>query len=205
MKAVLAVISFLVLSLSTVAQARDCQFEFDIDQAKVMATGYKFTEKVGVQGRFTGVKLNKTEKAASSEMLLKDLAVTVDLMTLDSGNALRDRNLRETLFSGILGDSVAVVSVKKINPKTLETELKINEKTQTIMFDYEFKDGMVVAKGTFDALAFALGDQLAALKKRCGSLHTGSDGQSVTWSEFALEVQAPLKRKCESSQPAKNK
>lgn len=178
------------------AKASKCTYQIDQEHSKLQGTGYKYTNKTGVTADFTGVELSKTEKAKSVAELLKGLVVTVDLMTLDSGNALRDKNLRETLFAGILGDSVAKVTVKKVTDDKISTELKINEKTQAIDFNYSVKNDILKATGQFDALSFALGEQIEALKKRCGSLHTGEDGKSVTWTDFALAVTAKLKKVC---------
>lgn len=192
----LALTFILLLSLQAQAKKQACTYEFDKENSKVEGTGYKYTEKAGVAGHFPGFKLNKLEKKASVEELLNGLVVMVDLVTLDSGNALRDKNMRETLFTGILGDSVATVTVKKVSKDKIETEMKLNEKTQGITFDYKVKGDTLTATGIFDSVKYALGDQLAALKKRCGSLHTGSDGKSVTWSDFALKVTAKLKKVC---------
>lgn len=176
--------------------ADKCTYQFDEENSVVEGTGYKYTEKVGVTGKFPGFKLNKNEKANSVKELLSGLQVTVDLVTLDSGNSLRDKNMRETLFSGILGDSVAVVSVDEVTDKQIKTTIKLNEKTQKVTFDYKKKEGRIEAEGVFDAMEYALGDQIAALKKRCGSLHTGSDGKSVTWTDFKLKVSAALTKNC---------
>ncbi len=172
--------SFLLFSSFGFGKDKSCTYEFDVENSKVEGTGYKYTEKTGVTGQFPGFELNKTEKAKTPKALLDGLVVTVNLVTLDSGNALRDKNMRETLFTGIVGDSKATVTVKKVSDKKIETELSLNEKTQKLEFEYSIKDDTISAKGTFDAVQFALGDQIAALKKRCGSLHTGSDGKSVT-------------------------
>lgn len=198
MKFILSLLFVLGFSTS-MAMAKDqaCSFEFDVDNSKVEGTGFKYTEKAGVTGVFPGVKLNKTAKASDPKELLKDLVVTVNLMTLDSGNAIRDKNMRETFFSGILGDSVAVVTVKEIKDKKIKAEIMINEKSQTIDFDYTMTKDSITAKGKFDAMKFALGDQIAALKKRCGSLHTGADNKSVTWTEFDLAVVAKIKKTCQ--------
>lgn len=173
-----------------------CDYSFDVENSVVEGTGFKYTEKTGVTGKFTGFKLNKTESKKSPKDLLNDLVVTVELMKLDSGNTIRDKNMRETLFAGILGDSVATVTVKKVMDKKISAEIKINEKTQMVDFDYSTNGQVMTATGVFDAMKFALGDQIAALKKRCGSLHTGSDGKSVTWTDFALKVTAKLKETC---------
>jgi len=196
MKILIATFITFSISLSYGKTVETCSFEFDVDNSKVEGTGYKYTEKTGVTAKFTGLKLHKVEKKPSIKELMKNVILTVDLMTLDSGNSLRDKNMRETLFSGILGDSVVVVTVKEVGNKKIDTEFKINEKTQSVSFEYSIKGDSVVAKGKFGLLKFAMGDQIAALKKRCGSLHTGSDGKSVTWSEFALTLNAKFKKVC---------
>lgn len=196
MKLIVSVLSLLFSVYAMAAEKGACSYKFNLEKSEIKGTGFKLTEKKGVAGSFTGFKLNKEETAKVEKDLLKDLVVTVDLMTLDSGNALRDKNLRETLFANIVGDSIVTVSVKSVTEKKIETELKLNDKTQKVMFDYTLKDGFITAKGSFDVLKFAMGDQVAALKKRCGSLHTGSDGKSVTWTDFDLLVKAKIDGKC---------
>ncbi len=186
----------LFLLLGSPLFAQDCQYEFNVEKAVVEGTGYKFTQKDAVTARFSGFKINQQLKQAKAIDLLNGLQVTVDLMTIDSGNSLRDQNMRETLFSGILGDSVATVTVKKVNQDKIEAELTINEKTKPIQFTAQINDQMISAEGKFDALDFVLTEQISALKKRCGSLHTGSDGKSVTWTDFKIAVKAPLKKVC---------
>ncbi len=194
-----SILTFSLILFSTLAFGKNqsCTYEFDVENSKVEGTGYKFTEKTGVTASFPGFELNKQSKAESPKALLDGLVVTVNLVTIDSGNALRDKNMRETLLTGILGDSVATVTVKKVTDKSIETEFKINEKTQKIDFKYSLKDSIMTAKGSFDVLKFAMGEQVAALKKRCGSLHTGADGKSVTWTEFDVAVTAMIKKNCQ--------
>lgn len=194
----MVLLSTLAFSMNVFASnEKTCSYKFDLEKSEIKGTGYKLTEKTAVSGQFTGFKLNKEETANKREDLFKNLVVTVDLMTLDSGNALRDKNLRETLFANIVGDSVVTVSVKKMTAKTIETDVKLNDKVQKVVFTYSFdKEGYILAQGTFDVLKFAMGDQVASLKKRCGSLHTGSDGKSVTWTDFNLSVKAKMTKKC---------
>jgi polyisoprenoid-binding protein YceI len=189
-------VGFLVFLFVGSAHA-NCTYSFDVDQSVVEGTGYKFTEKEGVTAVFEGVSLNNTKSVANKKDLLKDLVVTVDLLSIDSENALRDRNMRETLFANITNDSKVTVRVKKVGEKTMETEINLNNKTQPVTFDYQWTAKGIEAKGVFDALKYALGDQIAALKKTCGSLHTGADGKSVTWTDFDLSVKAVIKETCQ--------
>jgi polyisoprenoid-binding protein YceI len=197
MKSVLVAFVILLFSLNVLGAKTSCTYEFDTENSLVQGTGYKTTDKVGVTGQFPGIEINKQEKAKNPKDLLQGLVVTVNLVSLDSGNALRDKNMRETLFAGILGDSKATVTVKNVTDQVIATEVLLNEKTQKVDFTYSVKGDTIEAKGVFDALKYALGDQIAALKKRCGSLHTGADGKSVTWTDFDLSVIAKLKKTCQ--------
>lgn len=178
------------------AFAEKCTYEFDLDKSEVSGTGFKFTEKKAVKAKFLQFTLNKSEKKASVKELLDDLEVTVDLMALDSGDALRDKNLRETFFAAIIGNAEAKVQVKSVKKDVLETILHLNDKSLPVNFNYKIKGNTVEATGNFDAATFAMGDSVAALKKRCGSLHTGEDGVSKTWTEFDLAVKGVTKKVC---------
>ena len=184
------------LIFSLILQAKTCTYEFDEDNSVVEGTGFKFTEKTGVKAKFAQFDLNKMEKKASAKELLDGLKVTVNLMSIDSGNALRDKNMRETLFANLIGDSQAIVEVTKVKAKEIETLLHLNDKKLPINFSYTMKKGIIEAKGSFDAINFAMNDAIVSLKKRCKSLHTGSDGKSVTWSDFDLSVKAAIKKVC---------
>lgn len=177
--------------------ADNCTYQFIKEESVIEGIGYKYTKKTGVTATFPGFELQSNKAQKSVQDLLRGNSVSVNLVTINSGNSLRDNNLRETLLTGILGDSVAKVSVKKVTEKKISTQMSLNGKEQEISFDYTIKGGLLTAKGRFDALKFALGDQIAALKKRCGSLHTGSDGKSVTWSDFAIVLKAKVKKQCE--------
>lgn len=185
-----------LFSFQVHSQGKNCRYNFDRDKSLVQATGYKFSDKVGVTATFEGVELNSNKEQKNKKDLLNGLVVSVDLLSIDSENSLRDMNLRETLFANILGDSKVTVAVEKVTDKKIETKVTLNQKSQKVVFDYKMTDSGVEAKGLFDALKYSLGDQIAALKKRCGSLHTGEDGKSITWTDFDLEVKAYFKKTC---------
>jgi len=183
-------------SFQVQSKAQSCLYSFDLDKSLVQGTGYKFTDKLGVTATFAGVELNSNKAQKNKKDLFNGLVVSVDLLSIDSENGLRDMNMRETLFANILGDSKVTVAVEKVTDKKIETKITVNQNSQKVLFDYKMTDSGIEAKGLFDALKFALGDQIAALKKRCGSLHTGDDGKSVTWTDFDLEVKAYFKKTC---------
>ena len=188
---------FCCFIFSLTAFSSNCTYEFDPAHSVIQGTGYKFTEKMEVNGSFTGFKLSKNEKKKSIRELLKGLEVTVDLTTLNSGDSMRDKNISETLFSGFSGGPVVRVSVEKVTDKTIETRLKMNNRSQRVIFNYKIKAGVLRAKGHFNILEYALGEQMGKFKKRCGLLHIGKDKKIVTWTDFGLGVTAKIKKTCQ--------
>ena len=192
---------FLFLFFSTSAFAEDCTYQFDIKNSLVQGTGYKFTDKQGVTAKFKSFNLSRNTKQKSLEDLIKGLVITVDLKSLDSGDPLRDRNILETLFAKLVGGLTAVVSVKNLTDKSIQTELKINNRSQKVKFDYSVQEDVLTARGQFDSLQYGFGKQIENLKKRCGPLHVGKDGKSVTWTDFGLSVKAKILKVCKKAKP----
>ena len=194
--AILFSVLFFAQNILAASAAGNCLYSFDVDNSVVEGTGFKTTQKVGVAGKFLKFSTNSKGKKKSVKELLEGLVVTVDLMSVDSGNAIHDKNLREAFFSLLSENSKAQVTVKSVSEKELVTELSVHGKKKDVRFAYEIKKDVVEAKGSFDALDFAMTEAMDALKKRCGALHTGSDGKSKTWSTFDLRVEARLLKAC---------
>ena len=178
------------------AFAEECTYQFDSKKILIQGTGYKFSNKTGVTGKFSDFAIARDKKAKSVKALLQDLVVTVNLASLSAGNPLRDKNIKETLFSKLVGGSQVTVSVRKVTRKNISARLDINKNSQDVSFDYRVKDDTLVAQGTFNALKYGLGKQIEAFKKRCGSQHKGPDGKKVTWMDFDLKVTAPIIKNC---------
>ena len=190
---------FLSLSLlfSFNALAKKCTYQLEPQKTLIQGTGYKFSNKTGVTGKFKDVTISPNKKAKSIKKLLQDLVVTVNLKSLSAGNPLRDKNIGETLFAKLAGGSMVKVSVQKVTGNKIATRLEINKNSQEVLFDYSIKNGTLIAQGSFNALKYGLGEQIAAFKKRCGSQHKGKDGKKVTWLDFDLKVTAPITKTCQ--------
>ncbi len=188
---------FCSFMLPLAAFSEDCTYQFDLKNSSIQGTGYKFTKKMGVSGYFPDFKLSKNGKKKSVMELLKGLVVTVNPATLDSGNPVRDKNMTETLFFGLAGGSEVTVSVENVTDTNIETQLKINNRTRKVIFTYSIKEGVLTARGRFNAFEYALGRHIEALKKRCGPLHTGQNGKSVTWTDFDLSGTAKIIKTCQ--------
>ena len=160
---------------------------------KLKELGLSLRKKKGVTAVFKDYSLNKAT-SDSVDNLLKGLEVSVDLKSLDSDSWVRDRNLRKTLFKALKNESKAVVKVKSVEAKTLKTSLLLNGVEKAIDFQLTRTADQLVATGSFDALDFMMKPAIDALIDKCKGLHTGGDGKSKTWSDFALRVTAQLKK-----------
>ena len=65
-------VSFVVL-FALPAWAENCQMKMDKKSIKVEWTGYKFTEKEGVTGKFEKVKVTSSMEGADIHSVVKDI------------------------------------------------------------------------------------------------------------------------------------
>ncbi|MCB0379342.1 MAG: YceI family protein [Bdellovibrionales bacterium] len=195
MKSLAILIALITLSIPALAE-KNCQFRFDLENSVVEGTGFKFTKKTGVTGKFPKFTLNNEDAKKEIKDLLKGLIVTVDTMTVETNNNLRDQNLREAFFSVLADNAEAKVEVKKVLDKKIEALVHLNGQSKPVSFTYKVGKDSIEAEGSIDAMDFAMTDAMASLVKRCGSLHTDKDGKSKTWSDFKLHVKAALKKVC---------
>jgi|GEM_PF-1264989 len=186
--------------------ADKCSYAIDTKNSVIEATGYKFTEKKAVGAKILGVTFGDTKSVPSGDSvqaLFEGLVVNVDLMTLDSGNGIRDNNLREHLLSYLKGEAVAKVSVKTYKNQKMQTVMNLNGVDKDVTFKVEektdAKGAAITATSSIEGADFLMGKGLAALAKRCKSLHTGSDGKAKTWSDFGLKVSVKLLKTCSPS------
>ena len=170
-----------------------CKISFDASRSKIEGTGYKFTEKAGVTASFPKFTVSEAHGSSLSG-LLDDLVVTVDLLSVDSKNAARDQNLRNSLFMGLTDESRVKVVVKDVSGSKLKTQMTLNGVTRDVDFQWTENNGMLIAEGRIDILDFSMNPAFTALQKLCNKLHVGKDGKSKTWSDFALKVSATLVR-----------
>lgn len=175
-------------------------YQLDIENTKVIWSGYKTNDKIKVVGYFDEFSCDRENKQFSSiEDLVTGLKFSIKSSSSVSGDVIRDQNLQDHFFkyltenfviNGNLGppsnDSIDVTF--DVFGKTKITRLGFtHEKTPGCSYD----DHMVEIKGSinlqsqFDALK-----AYNAISNKCYDLHKGPDGVSKTWKQVDIYVKA---------------
>jgi len=170
-------------------------FYFDSSSAKIIWNGFKTTDKIKVTGQFLEFHSSRNMKEYSSlEELIEGLDFEIYTNSSESGDAVRDLNLKDYFFnkltenftlSGTLGKVVDGVI-----PVTFETLLG----SKTVYLNYSFDNkNLVQIKGVID-IKNDLGALTAfdSIHTKCEQLHTGGDGVSKTWGDVEVLIKVPI-------------
>jgi polyisoprenoid-binding protein YceI len=173
----------------------------DPASVQVVWTAFKTTQKVGVNGNFTTLKVVAPNKGAKGlSQLLNSLKAEIKLegaASLSTGNPGRDQTLFDHFFKYLKGPiqiKGRIHHAEGTDEKgELMLDLSMNGKKKGVPMTWiRTPEGGFTATGTLDVLDFGLKTAFDDLHKTCEVLHTGSDGISKTWSEVALQIQAKL-------------
>ncbi len=200
-------ISLLFAAQTTFAKPDHCTYRTKNKGVQVSFVGYKTTKKVGVEGKFLEVT-TEGQKARSKHSLAKLLAlpVTVNLLSVDSGNPVRDQNLK-TAFFGMMSSQKAVgrlTNLKMANTGsegTATLELTLNGVTKEYPMVLTRTQDSVSGAATIDTLSFGANQAFESLSKVCHDLHIGEDGISKTWSEVDIKISHSFQKNCEDTNP----
>ncbi len=200
MKILLTSTFFLFLTSIVLAECPDAtnaEYSIDKDSIEVGWVGFKFTNKTGVPGKFSRFEADLPESAESLTELLQGVKFEIDTLSVDSGDPIRDKSLREALF-GIIADGGKISGkVAKIDGNEAYVALTMNGVERSVPLSFSVnEDGLLEAEGTIDMLDFAMNDAFASIHKRCELLHTGTDGVSKTWTVVDLKLQAKVLENC---------
>ena len=189
----------LIFVISVNAKEKECRQVMDPKSISVEWTGYKFTEKEGVTGKFEKVKVESSLSGPDIQSVVRDIKFEINGLKFDAGNLARNINLKRHFFKKFADKAKITGHIKKM-PKSNSGELGLvlvaNSVRGNIPMKYTIKDGVFEATGTMEMSDFKLNDALVSISKACFDLHKGKDGVSKTWSTVDLKASAKFKKEC---------
>ncbi len=120
--------------------------------------------------------------------------VTIDSMSVDTGNPGRDESLMKAFFGLFAGEGAIEASIESLfgdNEKgTLSLSVTMNGVTKKVPMSYALVEGVFKAEGYVDLFDFALGGALTSLTKQCATMH-----RDKTWNDVMIKLIVPVARK----------
>jgi len=155
--------------------------------SEVSWTGYKFTEKKGVKGKFKTINVTKAPKAKTQIEAFNGVEFSIPVSSVFSNNAIRDGKLKE-LFFGMMDDTEFLSGSFTTSGEEIILNLKMNGTTKEIPLTYKISDRHIKLNGKLNMLDFGAVKAYESIHKACELLHTGADGVSKTWEEVGIEA-----------------
>jgi len=168
-------------------------YSVDTSGIKVTWTAYKFTEKIGVRGKFDRIKFSAKKSLTSIEDVLKSSKIIISTGSVNSANAIRDPKLRATFFKTFNTDTIEGELLEAEAEKGT-IDLKMNTINNRIDYTYSYKKDTIFISTHLDLTKWNGKNALEALNKECYDLHKGPDGISKLWPDVAVTIKLPVNR-----------
>lgn len=160
--------------------------------SEVYWTGYKFTNKTAVKGKFKTIKVLNAPVAKSQLDAFNGVEFSIPVSSIFSENEIRDGKLAN-LFFGIMDKTEFLTGTFATKGESIVLNLTMNGTTKEIPVTHNVSDRHVRLQGTLNILDFGAEAAYNSIHKACELLHTGTDGVSKTWEEVAIEAIVFLK------------
>lgn len=183
------------LNTNTDIESPETESMYSIDTSGTIInwTAYKFTEKVGVMGKFDNFILAPKTKTGSVENILLESKVSINTMSVNSGNDIRDPKLKESFFKIFRTDTIRGEILKVDQNKGL-LALEMNNITNEIPFSYTLKTDTIFIDATINLTDWKGEEAVNSLNKVCYDLHKGTDGISKLWPDVSVNIKLPVNK-----------
>ena len=170
-------------------------YTYSVDTSGIVVTwmAYKFTEKIGVSGKFDRIKFSAKKSLTSIEGVLKSSKIAISTGSVNSANAIRDPKLRATFFKTFNTDIIEG-EILEAEAEKGTLDLKMNTINNRIDYTYSYKKDTIFISTHLDLTKWNGKNALEALNKECYDLHKGPDGISKLWPDVAVTIKLPVNR-----------
>ena len=159
-------------------------------------TAFKFTEKTGVSGVFSSVRITPGKAWDAPWKALDGVGFALDTTSIDSENPERDAKIRAHFF-GTMTDPELISGVVKAHSEGRATaRITMNGATHPVRLDVSRMNDQLTLRGTIDVSLWGGAAALQALNAVCEDLHRGADGVSKLWSEVEVVATVPVEQTC---------
>ncbi|MGB5820795.1 MAG: hypothetical protein WBG90_15015 [Saonia sp.] len=166
-------------------------YVIDTSWSSLSWTAYKFTEKVGVKGTFDEYSLFTNKGARSIEGLLKGNKITINTLSVNSGDGVRDAKLITYFFKTFKTDTINGELLDAKNGKGI-LALEMNSIIDTVDYTYSQKADTLLVTTAIN-LSFWEGEEaMNSLNRECYELHMGADKVSKLWPNVDILMKLSL-------------
>lgn len=156
-------------------------------------TGYKTTEKVPVNGKFTKVDIIAGGEGNTVKEAIDNAEFSIPISSIFTSDSSRDYKIRKFFFGVMENTQLLSGTFKLENDSVGYVNMTMNGITKKLPFNYTI-DGKAFAMQTkMDILNWNAQSSIDSLNAVCKDLHKGLDGVSKTWAEVAIDIKSTFR------------
>ena len=177
-----------------------CFYNYAKGSAIVKWTAFKTNDKIAVGGQFNTVNVTTGDKSTLITEILETIKFNIPTASTNTSDAGRDAKIVEYFFGNMESTDIILGQAKSAEGDNTAGKctfyLTLNNVEKEVVLDYLVEKDVVKLTGSIDVVDFGAEKAVNALNEACKALHTGSDGESKTWSTVDLAIEASLNKDC---------
>jgi len=182
------------IGIFLISCSSDKTFKVDSEQAKIIWTAYKTTDKVPVQGEFKEVKVMDAQGNSIIEAI-NNTKFDVPVSSIFTNNPDRDKKITDHFFNVLINSMDLTGSLHLNEDQTAYAELTFNGIGEKLPMTYEIKDNTVYLNGEMQLADWDALEGVKSINDACYDLHKGADGVSKTWDVVSIALTIPVSSK----------
>lgn len=177
-----------------------CFYNYAEGTVAVRWTAFKTNDKIAVGGQFNTVNVTVGDKSTKITDILESIKFNIPTASTNTTNEDRDAKIVASFFGAMDATDMILGQVKSAEGDntagTCTFFLTLNNVEKEVVLNYTVTKNVIMLKGSIDMVDFGAEDAIASLNKVCEAVHIGSDGETKTWSNVDLEIEASLNTDC---------
>lgn len=171
------------------ASAQSCTYQLNKNELKLNWTAFKTPSKVGVNGSFTELGLEKDLYASKTfSALMEGINFSIATSTVATKNSQRDQKIAKFFFKNVKNIKGTVLEASE---SLMTVGLEMNGVKKELPLNVVIQGDSFSAKGVIDIMDFSMSEHLKSINKACFELHQGK-----TWSDVSVELTGKLTKSC---------
>ena len=176
------------ISSGSIYALEKCTFKLDPKFFKVGLNFHTDDERLEQKGYFSDVEIKGKLFGNSIRDIVKNLEIFIPYKSLNTYNTARDRMIYNHLLDNeVSKQEFARIQIKKLQPKKIHLNIKLNNISKDIVFKYDSRDVSMQSIGYIDLKDF----NLIKIKENIEKKYN----QKI-WNDIFFDIRAKFDKKC---------
>jgi len=189
----LIIVALIFIGATRNAQISEKAFKIISEETVVNWTAYKTTRKIPVSGVFKEVIIVNDHSGATVYKAFDGLKFSLPVSSIFSQSNLRDGKIKKSFFGKMINTSKISGTINLVDNTTGLVKITMNGISEELPINFKISDNLITIDAVMDLNNWKAQVALEALNDACEDLHTGPDGETITWSEVKINVTSKVR------------